>query len=207
MKNEDSTLRNLKYKHRFFFTSDYILKKIGINFTKAYIHSLKLDNFVLKESKTDNFIIKECSMDDLHLFGELSDLFLQDMQNGHVLVAAFSGDEWVGYNWISLKPIEVEEVERVIHFEGAYLYRAYVKKEYRKMGIMKKVMYLTLNQIKNKYKLNEVYAITETANVPAIKTLESYGFSVVGTIKYSKLFLWKKYEEEIENNMVTLLEE
>ncbi len=208
MKTENSRVRSLKYKHRFFFTSDYLLKKIGINFTKAYIHSIKLDDFVLEKApKTNNFTIKECSMKDLPKFGELSDLFLQDMQNGHVLIAAFLEDEWVGYNWISLKPIEVEEVERDIHFTGAYLYRAYVKKEYRQMGIMKKIMYLALNQIKNKYKRNEVYAITETANVPAIKTLESYGFSVVGTIKYSKLFLWEKYEEKIKNNTVTLLEE
>ena len=166
-----------------------------------------MDDFVLEEPKTDNFIIKECKIDDLHKFRELKDLFLQDMLDGHVLVAAFLDDEWVGYNWISLKPIEVEDVESVIHFKGAYLYRAYVKKEYRQRGVMKKITYLTLNQIKNKYKRNEVYAITETANVPAIKTLESYGFSVVGTIKYSKLFLWGKYEEKIKNNTVTLLEE
>ncbi len=65
MKSENSTLRNLKYKYRFFFTLDYLLKKIGINFTKANIYSFKLDNFIFKESKTDNVIIKECTMEDL----------------------------------------------------------------------------------------------------------------------------------------------
>ncbi len=61
------------------------------------------------------------------------------MEDGHIMVAAFLDDQWIGYNWISLKPIEVEEVERVINFNGAYLYRAYVKKEYRKRGIMNKI--------------------------------------------------------------------
>ena len=73
------------------------------------------------------------------------------------------------------------------------------------MGIMNKITNFTLNQIKNKYKKNEAYAITETANLPANKTLEGLKFSRVGIIKYSRIFLWKKYEEKIENNTVTLL--
>jgi ribosomal protein S18 acetylase RimI-like enzyme len=206
MKSENSTFRNLKYKYRFFFTLDYLLKKIGVNFTKANIYSFKLDNFSFKEPKTNNVVIKECELEDLPKFGELEDLFLSDIQKGHILVAAFIDDQWVGYNWMSLKPIEVEEVERFIHFDGAYLYRAYVKEEYRKMGIMNKITYFTLNQIKNKYKRNEAYAITETANVPANRTLAGLKFSRVGTIKYSRIFSWKKYEEKIENNTVTLLE-
>ena len=207
MKSENSTFRNLKYKYRFFFTLDYLLKKIGINFTKANVYSFKLDNFIFKESKNDNIIIKECKIEDLPKFGELEDLFLKDMQNGHFLVAAFLDNEWVGYNWISLKPIEVEEVEGVIHFDGAYLYRAYVREKYRRMGINKRILYFTLNQIKNKYKKNEAYAITETANLPANRALTGLKFYRVGTIKYSRIFLWKKYEEEIDkNNKVTLLE-
>ncbi len=198
-------IKNLKYRYRFFFTLDYLLKKIGINFTKAYIYSIKLDNIDFKEPKTDNVVIKECEIDDLPKFGELEDLFLSDLQNERILIAAFLNDEWIGYNWISLKPMEVEEVERVIHFDGAYMYRAHVKEEYRKMGIMKKIVFLSLNQIKNKYKKDEVYAITETTNIPAKKTLESYGFSKVGLIKFSKFFLWKKYEEKINNNTVTLV--
>ncbi|WP_414468863.1 GNAT family N-acetyltransferase [Methanobacterium sp. ACI-7] len=205
--NETSTLRNLKYKYKFFFTLDYLLKKIGVNFTKANVYSFKLDNFIFKESKTDNIVIKECELEDLTKFGELEDLFLKDMQNGHILIAAFLDDQWVGYNWISLKPIEVEEVEKFIHFDGAYLYRAYVKEEYRKMGINKGILYFTLNQIKNKYKKNEAYAITETANVPANRALTGLKFSKVGIINYSRIFLWKKYEEKIENNTVTLLED
>lgn len=204
--NENSTFRNLKYKYRFFFTLDYLLKKIGVNFTKANIYSFKLDNFIFKEPKTNDVVIKECELEDLPKFGELEDLFLSDMQDGHILIAAFVDDQWVGYNWISLKPIEVEEVERFIHFDGAYLYRAYVKGEYRQMGIMNKITYFTLNQIKNKYKKNEAYAITETANVPANRTLAGLKFSKVGIINYSRIFLWKKYEEKIENNTVTLLE-
>ena len=197
----------LKYKYRFFFTLDYLLKKIGINFFKAYIYSIKLDDFVFEEPKKDNIIIKECTMDDLDKFGELKDLFLSDMQNGHILIAAFLDNQWIGYVWISLKPIEVEEVERFIHFEGGYLYRAYVKNEYRKMGIMNQITNFTLNRIKSKYNKNEVYAITETANIPANKNLASQNFSVVGTIKYSRFFFWKKYEEKIENNdTVTLLD-
>ena len=205
MEYENSTLRNLKYKYKFFFTLDYLLKKIGINFTKVYIYSIKLDNFVFREFKTDNIVIKECTMDDLDKFGELKDLFLSDIQNGHILVAAFLDDEWIGYNWISLKPIEVEEVERVIHFDGAYLYRAYVKNEYRKKGIMNQITNFTLNQVKNKYGKNEAYAITETANIPGNKTLESIKFSRVGSIEYSRIFLWKKYKEKLENTAVTLL--
>ncbi len=206
MKNKNSAFRSLKYRHRFFFTLDYLLKKIGVNFTRAYIYSIKLDDFVFEEAKSEGVIIKECSMKDLPKFGELSDLFLQDMQNGHVLVAAFSGDEWVGYNWISLKPIEVEEVERDIHFTGAYLWRGYIKKEYRQRGIFKKLLYYSLYQVKNKYKRNEVYGIIETANMPSIKGVERLKFSRVGTINYFRFFLWKKYEEKIENNTVTLLE-
>jgi ribosomal protein S18 acetylase RimI-like enzyme len=199
------TNRKLKYKFRFFFTLDYLLKKIGINFFKGYIYSIKLDDFIFEEPKNDNIIIKECKMDDLNKFDELKDLFFSDIQNGHILVVAFLDDEWVGYNWISFKPIEVEEVERVIHFEGAYLYRAYVKKEYRQMGVMNKITNFTLNQVKNKYGKNEAYAITETANLPANRTLAGLKFSRVGIIKYSRILLWKKYEEKIENNTVTLL--
>ena len=206
MKTENSRFRSLKYRHRFFFTLDYLLKKIGVNFTRAYIYSIKLDDFVFEEAKSDGVIIKESSMEDLPKFGELSDLFLQDMQNGHVLVAAFSGDEWVGYNWISLKPIEVEEVERDIHFTGAYLWRGYIKKGYRQRGIFKKLLHYSLYQVKNKYKRNEVYGIIETANIPSIKGVERLKFSRVGTINYFRFFLWKKYEEKIENNTVTLLE-
>jgi RimJ/RimL family protein N-acetyltransferase len=205
MENENSIRGYLKYKFRFFFTLDYLLKKIGINFFKAYIYSIKLDDFVFEEPKNDNIIIKECTMNDLSKFGELKDLFLSDMQNGHILVAAFLDNQWVGYNWISLKPIEVEEAERIIHFDGAYLYRAYVKEEYRQMGVMNKIVYFTLNQVKNKYGKNEAYAITETANIPTIKALEKNGYSKVGIIKYSKIFSWKKYEEKIDNNTVKLL--
>ncbi len=205
MKNENSTYGRFKYKYGFFFTLDYLLKKIGINFFKGYIYSIKLDDFVFEAPKNDNIIIKECTMDDLDKFGELKELFSSDMENGHILVAAFLDDKWIGYDWISFKPIEVEEVEMFIHFEGAYLYRAYVKKEYRQMGIMNQITNFNLNQIKNKYNKNEVYAITETANIPANKNLASQNFSVVGIIKYSRIFLWKKYEEEIENNTVTLL--
>ena len=198
---------NLKYKHRLFFTSDYLLKKVGINFTDANIFSINLDDFIFEESNDNDLIIKECNMDDLDKFGDLKDLFLSDMEDGHILVAAFLDDEWVGYNWISLKPKEVEEVERVIHFDGAYLYRAYVKGEYRQRGVMKKIKYFTLNRIKSKYNKNKVYSITETANIPGNKMLESLKFSRVGTIKYSRILKWRKYEEEIDkNNIVTLLD-
>ena len=72
---------------------------------------------------------------------------------------------------------------------------------------MNKITNFTLNRIKSKYNKNEVYAITETANIPANKNLASQNFSVVGTIKYSRFFFWKKYEEKIENNdTVTLLD-
>jgi ribosomal protein S18 acetylase RimI-like enzyme len=206
MENENSIRGYLKYKFRFFFTLDYVLKKIGINFFKAYIYSIKLDDFVFEEPKNDNIIIKECTMNDLSKFGELEELFYSDMEKGHILVAAFLDDEWAGYNWISLKPIEVEEAERAIHFDGAYLYRAYVKEKYRQMGVMNKIVYFTLNQVKNKYGKNEAYAITETANLPANKTLESLKLFRVGTIKYSRIFSWKKYEEEIDNDLITLLE-
>ena len=205
MKNESSTYGRFKYKYGFFFTLDYLLKKIGINFFEGYIYSIKLDDFVFEELKNDNIIIKECKMDDLDKFGELKELFSSDMDNGHILIVAFLDDEWVGYNWISFKPIEVEEVERVIHFEGAYLYRAYVKAEYRQMRVMNKITNFTLNRIKSKYNKNEAYAITETTNIPANRTLAGLKFSRVGIIKYSRIFLWKKYEEKIENNAVTLL--
>ena len=94
---------NLKYKNRFFFTSDYFLRKVGINFTEANIFSINLDDFIFEDSNDNDFIIKECNMDDLDKFGDLKDLFISDMENGHIMVAAFLDDEWVGYNWISLK--------------------------------------------------------------------------------------------------------
>jgi ribosomal protein S18 acetylase RimI-like enzyme len=198
---------SLKYKHRLFFTSDYLLRRVGINFTEAYIFSINLDDFVFDEFYDNDFIIKECNMNDLDKFGDLKDLFLSDIEDGHILVAAFLDDEWVGYNWVSLKPKEVEEVERFIHFDGAYLFRAYVKEEYRQMGVMKKIKYFTLNRIKSKYNRNKVYSIIETANIPGNKMLESLKFSRVGTVKYSRIFSWKKYEEMIdENNTVTLLD-
>ncbi len=71
----NSIIGKLKYKHRFFFTLDYLLKKIGINFFNAYIYSINLDDFVYEEPKNDDIIIKECNMDDLDKFGELKDLF------------------------------------------------------------------------------------------------------------------------------------
>ena len=196
---------NLKYKHRFFFTADYFLKKVGINFFNAYIFSINLDDFVFEESNDSDFIIKECNMDDLDKFGELKDLFLSDMEEGHILVAAFLGDQWVGYHWISLKPTEVEEVERVIQFNGAYLYRAYVKNEYRKMGIISQITNFTFNRLKSKYNKNEAYVITETSNIPTIRALEKNGYSKVGIIKYSRILFWKKFEEKIDNDAVKLI--
>ncbi|MGF7119281.1 hypothetical protein [Methanobacterium oryzae] len=168
MENKYS-LGNLKYKYRFFFTLDYLLKKIGINFTKAYLYSIKLDDMVIQEPKTDDFVIKECKMEDLHLFRKLKDMFLKDMQNGHVLVAAFVDDQWVGYNWISLKPIEVEEVERFIHFDGAYLWRGYIKKDYRQRGIFKDLLYYSLYQIKNKYKKMKFTELLKVQIFPQLK--------------------------------------
>ena len=75
------------------------------------------------------------------------------------------------------------------------------------MGVMKKIKYFTLNQIKSKYNKNQVYSMTETGNLPGNKMLESLKFSRVGTVKYSRILLWKKYEEKIDkNDTVTLLE-
>ena len=207
MENENYIIGNLKYKYRFFLTLDYFLKKIGINFFKAFIYAKDLKDFVLEESNDNGFIIKECNMDDLPKFGELMDLFLSDMQNGHILIAAFLDDQWVGYNWVSFKPVEVEEVERSIHFNGAYTWRAYVKKEYRRRGIMKEIKFFIFDLIKNKYNKSKAYAITETSNKPNINALESYGYLKVGKINYSRFFFWRKYEENIENNTVTLLYE
>lgn len=204
MKSKNSTLDN--FKHKFLFKAQYFSKKIGINFTKGYIYSINADNIVFKEPKTDNVIIKECKIDDLHLFGKLKDRFLSDMQNGHILIGAFLNDEWIGYNWIGFKPTEMEEIERFIHFNGAYIWRLYVKEDYRQRGIAKKMLDFSLNQIKNTYKKNRIYAAVETSNVPSIKTLESLKFSKVGTVKYSRLFLWKKYEEKIDDNTIAFLE-
>lgn len=206
MKNDESIIGKLKYKHRFFFTLDYLLTKIGINFFEANIYSIELDKFENQKTKNGDVTIKVCDMNDLSKFGELKELFSTDMENGHIMVAAFSEDQWMGYHWISLKPIEVEEVERFINFEGAYLYRAYVKKEYRRTGIMNKMLDFSLNQIKNEYNKNEAYTITETANVPANKGLVRLNFSKIGRIKYSKIFSWKKFEEDIDNDSVTLVE-
>ncbi len=206
MKNEYS-IRNLKYKYRFFFTLDYLLKKIGITFITLYIYSIKLDDFVFEGPKNDDITIKECTVDDLDKFGKLKDLFLSDMGNGHTLIGAFLDHQWIGYLWISFKPVEVEEVDRFIHFDGAYLYRAHVKEEYRQRGIYKRMLQFSLNQIKNKYKKDMVYGIIETSNIPSIKGVEMLNFSRIGTIKYSRIFLWKKYEEKIENNKTVYLKE
>lgn len=207
MKNEKLNFQNLKYKYRFFFTLNYFLKKVGINFTKVCIYSIKLDNFSPKRSKTDDFIVKECTMDDLHLFGKLEDRFLSDMQEGHILIGAFLNNEWIGYNWISFKPVEMEEVERFFHFDGAYLWRLYVKEHYREKGIAKRMLYFSLNKIKNNYKKNIVYAAAETSNIPSIKTIESCNFYRIGVINYSRVFLWKNFQANIEDNSVSFLED
>ena len=185
----------------------YYLIKIGINFSKSYLYSIKLDNLDLKESKMDNLIIKVCKIEDAKLFGKLKDEFSYYMQNGHILIAAFLNDEWVGYMWISLKPVKVEELDRFIHFDGAYLWKAYVKKDFRNKGIIKKLLLFSFNLIKNIYKKNKAYILVETSNIPSIKSIEGSKFSRVGTIKYNRIFLWRKYEKEVDDDALAFLEE
>ena len=185
----------------------YYLIKIGINFSKSYLYSIKLDNLDLKEPKTENLIIKVCKIEDANLFGKLKDEFSYYMQYGHILIAAFLNEEWIGYMWISLKPVKVEELDRFIHFDGAYLWKAYVKKDFRNKGIIKELLLFSFNLIKNTYKKNKAYTLVETSNTPSIKAIEGSKFSRVGTIKYNRIFLWKKYEKELDEDALAFLEE
>ena len=204
MKIKNSSIQNLIY--RFSPIIKFYLRKVGINFTKAYLYSIKLDDIIFKEPKADNIIMKVCGKEDLYLFGKLKDNFLSDILENKILIGAFLNDQWVGYIWISLEYAEVPELERVIKFEGAYLWNLYVKKEYRQNGIAKKLLCFSLNQIKNNYKKKEAYGMIETSNLPSIKSVERNKFSRVGTISFSKFLLWKKYDEKLDNNKIALLE-
>jgi GNAT superfamily N-acetyltransferase len=185
----------------------YYLIKMGINFSKSYIYSTKLDNIDFKEPKIEDLTIKVCKIEDAELFGKLKDEFSHYMQNGHILIAAFLNEDWVGYAWISLKPVKVEELDRFIHFDGAYLWKGYVKKDFRNKGIAKGLLSFSFYLIKTIYKKNRAYTLVETSNIPSIRSLEGSKFSRIGTIKYDKIFLWRRYAEELDDDTLSFLEE
>lgn len=203
MINKAVTVRN--FMNRYCITLKYFSKKIGIDFSKYYIYSIKFDETTFKEPETENIITKVCKVDDLGQFGKLKDEFLPDIAD-NIMIGAFFNNQWVGYSWISFKPAEVLEIEKFIHFDGAYIWRLYVEEEFRQMGIAKKMVYFSLNQIKDIYKKNRAYVVIDASNKPSIKTFESLNFSRVGTVKYSKIFLWKKHEEKIDDDTISLLD-
>lgn len=191
--------------NRYFLTVKYFSKKIGVDFSKFHIYSIELDETTLKEPEIENITTKVCKVDDLHQFGRLNDEFFLDIMD-NTMIGAFLNNQWVGYSWISFKPTEVTEIEKFIHFEGAYIWRLHVEEEYRQMGIGKKLVYYSLKQIKDVCKKNKVYAVIDASNIPSIKTFESLKFSKVGSVKYSRIFLWRKHEEKIDDDTIALLD-
>jgi ribosomal protein S18 acetylase RimI-like enzyme len=200
MNPKNPHIQNLIYK---LIPIKFYFRKIGINLQKLYVYSINLDNINPTILQPANLTIKVCKKDDLHLFGKLKDKFLLNILENHILIGAFINGQLAGYIWISLEKAKVDDIERIINFEGAYIFDLYVKKDFRQRKIASNLINFSLNQIKNVYKKKNAYAIVETSNFPSIKTFKRNKFTKMGVIRFYRILLWQRYEENLFENKIS----
>lgn len=118
----------------------------------------------------------------------------QSLRDGEVCYIGYLGDEIVFYGWLSTKKFFIPEVLDIPLGEGKmYGYRAFVVPHLRNKGIFKQYYKYRGREIKKYYPhVQEILTYTNTKNDPALSTMFSSGFSVVGTMKIINFLRWKK---------------
>lgn len=106
----------------------------------------------------------------------------------HYYISCRSDGEEIGHVRTLHDTIYIEEFDRVVRFNGWYLYDAYVEPQARRMGITRKGIQYCLHLAKESGVGDQyAFALTHVYNQPSRKTLESMGFTRSPDILYIRI--------------------
>jgi len=119
---------------------------------------------------------------------------LERISVGDECVLAIYNDDVVGYIWIMKAQMELSAARLIdIPKEKAYIYRGYIREDYRGKRIFNGIDQYIFNKLKNE---NYQYVVTTVSmkNLSSIRTRERIGFKRIGTITQFR-FLCMKYDK------------
>jgi GNAT superfamily N-acetyltransferase len=106
----------------------------------------------------------------------------------HYYISCRSDGEELGHVRALHDTIYIEELDRVVRFNGWYLYDAYVEPQARRMGIIRKGTRYCLYLAKGSGTEDQyAFALTQIYNRPSRQALESMGFTRNSNVLYVKI--------------------
>jgi len=110
-----------------------------------------------------------------------------DLRPGEVVIAAFDGEQPVGYLFCSLDATHViEPLEREYPFDGAYLRRVFVAPDHRQRGVATALVSAACEWARQR-DADTVTALVARDNVPSRRLFEHSGFGAARSHLYIRL--------------------
>jgi GNAT superfamily N-acetyltransferase len=117
------------------------------------------------------------------------------IEAGQLCLVALDGDVVAGFNLINLKEAPLLLVKRVMRLprESAWSEHIAVRKEYRRMGLGKRLRQRIFEVLK-KGGIRRLYGGTLPSNTASLRLTKSAGFQILGDVQYRKLLSFEKWE-------------
>lgn len=175
----------------------YLLWKTGIKYVKVFVWERSLEAEIPETKLKIPAEIKVASSYDMEKLLHMKNEWLKRLNDGDFCLIAVWKDRIIGYVWVSFKRrVYIPEFETEVNFESneAYLYDSFVFSNFRRKGVLKKLLEEALYFLKSR-NVEKSYAGTLTNNTPPQKALRALGFSPVKVVKFVKIFGFKRFEE------------
>lgn len=146
--------------------------------------------------------IKLASVPDFKRTNLPKDEAVKRLSEGDLGFIAMSNGRIAGYLWASLKrKVYLQEIEREVSFrtDEVYLYDGFVLPDFRRTGLLKKLLEETLHFFKSR-NVKKANAGTLTNNRAPQSALRALGFRTFRLLKFVRIFRFKKFEERKVRN-------
>lgn len=171
--------------------------KVGLKYVKAFLWERCLADEIPKIETKIPVEIRLASISDFKGTPLLGGEALKRLREGDLCFIAVWNDMIAGYLWATFKrKVYVQEIEREVSFKtgDVYLYDGYVLPDFRRKGLLKKLLEETLRYFKSR-NVRQANAGALTCNKAPQKAFRALGFRTFRFFKFVKIFRFKKFEE------------
>lgn len=173
----------------------HLLAKVGIKYVRAYAYERPMNVEIPKTYPKIQVSVNEATRDNIHQLYGMREPIRQRVEMGDMCYIAENINQAVGYSWIATgREVYMPEIERRITFmeDEGYLYDAMVFPEFRRKGVMKKMIEDILRYLRSR-KISRVYAFA--SNKITQRVLRKFMFRRTREITYARIFIYREYKE------------
>jgi len=224
------TIKSIFEIHGFFIGMLYILRLVRMLSDVKDVYCLKVDsttyklpdklrNILARAERSSSIQVEILQLDKIddilaisEMHPDMNPTFIKEtIENGHLIFITRGNQTIASFSIIGLKNINVFGKEIMIPEDTAYLYKSYVRPEYRSKGHYFKLLEAKINYLKQ-LGIPNVFCIVYKDNKQPLSNLAKMNFIICSRFIYLRLWYFrfyfnKKFDSKVDrqNEMIPLL--